>query len=377
MLRVGAVPATVTDRLARAPRAFELLARDFAELEILSARPLEPLLRGIDLSGIGARSARALERGRTASQPPPPRRSHLHSIGDGLALESERSASAEFSSEINLDPGNARARRFSDPPPEKVERSQFPGSTPRVLDSGLSSSPSPAASDRDPSAPKTIRLGDSRPGVKRAIEEPADAPARGDSHDILIDRSRSRAVARQALRTRARRAGDSAIADRGISRDQARAGVEELLARASHQLDPARSSATEGPSAADGRSVSSRPSGDALASLDTIARIARIADDLGSRPRLSRNHRVGTADPRPSSANLDPPAIEDQAQDPPRPAFADSGLRGLISRAKRPGGIAVERPAPAPQPEDFARRLDELLRTEARRNGIDLARLTR
>jgi hypothetical protein len=359
----------VTDRLARAPHAFELLARDFAELEILSARALEPLLRGIDLSGIGARSARALERGRAAPQPPPWPRSHLHSIGDGLALESERSASAEFSSEINLDTANAGSRRFSDAPPEKVERSQFPGATPRALDSGLSSSPSPAASDRDPSAPKTIKLGDSRPRLKPRIDAAADA---GE-----FVRSRSRAVAQEALRLRARRAGGSAIADRGISRAQARAGVDELLARVSHQLDAVRSSATEGPSATDGRNVSARPPADAPAALDAIARIARVVDDLGSRPRLSRNDRVATADLRPSSANLDPPANQDQAQNPPRLAFADSGLRGLISRAQRPGGIAVELPAPAAQPEDFARRLDELLRAEARRNGIDLARLTR
>jgi hypothetical protein len=66
------------------------------------------------------------------------------------------------------------------------------------------------------------------------------------------------------------------------------------------------------------------------------------------------------------------------------PAAADSvstgeGPRGLAARVSRrvARSLSVEGARSAPDLEDFADRLDQLLRREARRNGIDLEEIDR
>ena len=383
LLRVGAIPAIAVERLARTPRAFELLARDFADLDILSARELEPLLRGIDLSGIAASSDRAQERtadpSGAASDKVHHPRLRLHSIGDGLAPESARAASREISSETNRDTSRDD-RAFSTDPSETdedhrardsaVDRSRFPLTTPQPLDSSVDTSRSSILADPEVSAPETVgpTAHPSRPRVARQI----DITAQIDSA-----RSRSRAAAHEALRTRAARAGDPRIADRPISRAHAASDVVELLDRASRQPDTksALSSRDEG------RSDSRRLAGERHAPLDSIARIVRVVDDL--RPRNARDARLANANQPPRPNAPDSSSATDQTARPDPSALTETGLRGLISRAAKfdrraiTQGITVERPAPIDEPEDAAQRLDEILRNEARRNGIDLARLTR
>jgi hypothetical protein len=57
----------------------------------------------------------------------------------------------------------------------------------------------------------------------------------------------------------------------------------------------------------------------------------------------------------------------------------DEGSRGLAARVSRRAArsLSVEGARSAPDLEDFADRLDQLLRREARRNGIDLEEIDR
>jgi hypothetical protein len=201
-----------------------------------------------------------------------------------------------------------------------------------------------------------------------------DIAARIDSASQISTnaRARSRAAAHEALRTRAARAGDASLVDRPISRAHVASDVVEVLDRASRQPDTnsALSSRDEG------RSASGRIPGERHAPLDSIARIVRVVDDL--RSRHPRDARIATENQPPRPDDSGSPSATGETPRPDSP-LAETGIRGLISRATKLDrrGITVERPAPTAEPEDAARRLDELLRTEARRNGIDLARLTR
>jgi hypothetical protein len=80
---------------------------------------------------------------------------------------------------------------------------------------------------------------------------------------------------------------------------------------------------------------------------------------------------------RPFERRYDATADEAPAQDLTI-AASQGGLRGLAERAARAhGGLTVARPAPTENIDDFAHRLDVVLKREALRNGVDLEEIDR
>ncbi len=217
----------------------------------------------------------------------------------------------------------------------------------------------------------------------------------------------TRADAAASLLRRSARAGDPAIARSPFTSGPAGATASDLSERSAESTDAGARQPHRSPTA--GTSQIQRG--------DAIARIIRTLADLRSaaagsgrrrvRGRLSRQWRPDSApiagdasefseseqsglrglaarssraldsgrnftDHRPSWIEEAPGAAADSAS-------TGEGPRGLAARVSRRAArsLSVEGARSAPDLEDFADRLDQLLRREARRNGIDLEEIDR
>jgi hypothetical protein len=364
----GAAPALTVERLTQAGLKLERLASKSPLPQWLFAPSLETLLRSIDLSGIESKA---------------------------LAIAHNRAANEMTRAAV--------LRRVR-------EHVEWPRN-----DIGVAA----AAAPEQPSRPSARDVGEIAAILRRygseAVVEPSGslkiAPA---AVATAAGRSRSsapltitRAEAAASLLKRFVRAGDPAIAHSTFTSGPAGATASDLSERSAESTDAGARQPHRSPTA--GTSQIQRG--------DAIARIIRTLADLRSaaagsgrrrvRGRLSRQWRADSA-----------PIAEDASE---FSASEQSGLRGLAARSSRaldsgrgftdhrpswieeapgaaadsvstgegPRGLAarvsrraarslsVEGARSAPDLEDFADRLDQLLRREARRNGIDLEEIDR
>jgi hypothetical protein len=363
----GAAPALTVERMTQAGRKLERLASPLPRW--LFAPSLETLLRSIDLSGIESKA---------------------------LAIAHNRAAN-----EMTRAAVLRRARELVEWPRNDI---------------GVAA----AAATEQPLRPSARDVGEIAAILRRygseAVVEPSGSleivPA---AVATAAGRSRSsapltitRADAAASLLRRADRAGDPAIARSPFTSGPAGATGSDLSERSAESTDAGASQPHRRPTA--GASQIQRG--------DAIARIIRTLADLRSaaagsgwrrvRGRLSRQWR-------PDSASITEDASEFSAseqgglrglaarssraidsgrdftdhrqsriEEAPGAAAADSmsteeGPRGLAARVSRRAArsLSVEGARSAPDLEDFADRLDQLLRREAHRNGIDLEEIDR
>lgn len=361
----GAAPALTVERLTQAGLKLERLASKSPLPQWLFAPSLETLLRSIDLSGIESKA---------------------------LAITHNRAANAMTRAAVLR------------------EHVEWPRN-----DIGVAA----AAAPEQPSRPSARDVGEIAAILRRygseAVVEPSGsleiAPA---AVATAAGRSRSsapltvtRADAAASLLRRSARAGDTAIAHSPFTSGSAGATASDLSERSAESTDAGARQPHRSPTA--GTSQIQRG--------DAIARIIRTLADLRSaaagsgrrrvRGRLSRQWRPDSApiagdasefseseqsglrglaarssraldsgrnftDHRPSWIEEAPGAAADSAS-------TGEGPRGLAARVSRRAArsLSVEGARSAPDLEDFADRLDQLLRREARRNGIDLEEIDR
>ena len=361
----GAAPALIVERLTQAGLKLERLASKSPLPQWLFAPSLETLLRSIDLSGIESKA---------------------------LAITHNRAANAMTRAAVLR------------------EHVEWPRN-----DIGVAA----AAAPEQPSRPSARDVGEIAAILRRygseAVVEPSGsleiAPA---AVATAAGRSRSsaplaitRADAAASLLRRSARAGNPAIAHSTFTSGPAGATASDLSERSAESTDTGARQPHRSPTAG----ASQIQPGDA------IARIVRTLADLRSAAAGSGRRRVRgrlSRQWRPDSAPIAEDASEFSASE-------QSGLRGLAARSSRaldsgrdftdhrpswieeapgaaadsastgegPRGLAarvsrraarslfVEGARSAPDLEDFADRLDQLLRREARRNGIDLEEIDR
>jgi hypothetical protein len=372
--------------MARSVSKLEAFVRETALPGWFNATSLEPLLRPVDLSGIKRKalamthSRRANERLRSAVL----RRAREHAEVEHRKVNSEDRPEEQQPSHWARERGDIAAilRRYG---PEagigELSRSKRRAS-------GLFASNDPKST--------------------------ASATAEFQAKSHVTHPLRSRADFAASMRRRSVRAGDPTIAHIRVPPELTALEIADLLEPAVEFTEPGPSM-VHASAPGDGEQLASGVLPDNGGS--AILRIERTLANLrkaSTGPLPSRVHRSlyneREADRAPraeapgevsvaedamrgltahvSSGTLTADDSHESLQWPPTqpsgefaakaPAPAQ-GLRGLAARVAHRawGGLAVARVHVGPDMEDFAQRLDQLLRREARRNGIDVEEIDR
>ncbi len=374
---LGAVPSRAQERLDRIAAPLMLVLRDLDDVKILSAPAFEPLLRGIDLSGIAreADQVKMRDRERTsnravrANKP----RSRIASrdeaaaesgarIGSPPAAQDANSRIAEilrkFDSE-HASAGNRQDLRTSSIPQQN-------GAAARTIGANEWPSVAPATETRYAHRNSVAEAPPKRTDSRSA----ASVGPERDGMAGSLKRAISRQDAAESIRRRASRVGDSAIADSQLSLNDADPGVVDSLER---------SNANSAETIALSQNLAEPESSAVVERRDSIAMLARALESLKiRRPRLrargAEQREVAAA----SGANSTEQFRDDEA--PRREVGEDAGgLRGLATRVsrRRGDGLVVERPPPQPSEDEFQHLLEAVLRREAGRSGIDLEEIER
>jgi hypothetical protein len=327
----GGAPARALERMTQAGRKLERLGSDSALPQWLFAPSLESLLRPIDLSGIERKAAAISER-RAAKE-------MTHAAVLRRAPEQveglRQDTAAELASPRDIAPAAVAAdkSRSAAAPivtpayaAASLRRRATRAGDPAIARSTFASELSGAVTNSDLSAGDAL--------------QPRSSPA-SDTAGGATQTQRSDAIARIARTLQDLR---GATAGSGRRRARGRLRRQWLAEGASASQDPAEFGSAEQGGL---RGLAARGS-----------RGVHSSSDFAARRRWQIENTPGAAE---------------------APVSAEVGPRGLAARVSRRAAhdLSVEGARNAPDLDDFAERLDRLLRREARRNGIDLEEIDR
>jgi hypothetical protein len=368
----GAAPARTIERLRSFDALLARLGRGPGKLDWMFASSIDPLMRPLDLSGLG-RKADVLDQRSTGTALAAPSHSRMRNRGETSAGQSLidpapvrfKHDSAEVSAMLRsyLPVSETEVRTAADPRAAGNRDVPEPALAARPQTETIRHT-APILGDRQ--TPNDVSSGSLAAQLELSrIENAGGRPERHSfAHANRSAASPANLVSPEAatewLRNRAAAAGAFTIADSPVVRET-NEKIDRILQRTLAEAHEPVASTSNNP-----------------VPTDAIARLSHTLEVLRTTPRDRSIRTLHQVESAPRRTHLQDSDREHLPASQLSVASNELGLRGLIARMTRSNGeLNVTRPAARQSSEELADRLGAVLKEEAQREGIDLEDIER